>query len=145
MITLNNLIALIQTFVSSHLQIKTWYLGNRWDELSGGQSIAYPMLFGDLKGSQVSGTTDTFQIEFCICDKVEKGNRAMLLEVLSDTKLMALDFLSYANSMSSSIVINKEISFEEATEIGDDEVAGWFFTVEFKQKFEYDKCSIPLN
>jgi hypothetical protein len=94
MFTLNKLISTIATYSTAHKQVKSWYFGDPWDQLNGGQSIKYPMLFGTLQPNRVEGTSDITVIRFYICDKSKKGLRNQL-EVLSDCKQIALDTLIY--------------------------------------------------
>ena len=146
MFTLNKLISTIATYSTAHKQIKSWYFGDPWDQLNGGQSIKYPMLFGTLQPNRVEGTSDITVIRFYICDKSKKGLRNQL-EVLSDCKQIALDTLIYFKQFDFSelIDVNENATLTDFVDAFNDEVAGWYFDVEFKSIFEWDACSLPIT
>jgi hypothetical protein len=146
MLTLNKLVIAIESYATAHKQIKSWFFGDPWDELNGGQSIHYPMLFGTLQPNRISGTSDVTVIRFYICDKSKKGLRNQL-EVLSDCKQICLDTLIYfmQYDFSELIKINSEVTLTDFVDAFNDEVAGWYFDVEFSAIFEWDACSIPIT
>ena len=146
MLTLNKLITAIATYTTAHKQIKSWFFGDPWDELNGGQSIHYPMLFGTLQPNRISGTSDVTVIRFYVCDKSKKGLRNQL-EVLSDCKQICLDTLIYFKQyqFDEIIKINTEATLTDFVDAFNDEVAGWYFDIEFSAIFEWDACSIPIT
>ena len=146
MLTLNKLVIAIESYATAHKQIKSWFFGDPWDELNGGQSIHYPMLFGTLQPNRISGTSDVTVIRFYICDKSKKGLRNQL-EVLSDCKKICLDTLIYFKQyqFDEIIKINTEATLTDFVDAFNDEVAGWYFDIEFSAIFEWDACSIPIT
>jgi len=145
MLTLNNLIQTLNTFSTNHDILNSFYFNDPWDELSGGQSIKYPMMFAVLQPSLLSENIDKTVFKIFITDRVAKGQRN-LEEVMSDTKLIAKDLLVYLHftKFSDMLVIKKDITLNNFTESFDDEVAGWWFELEIKTKFDWDICSVPV-
>lgn len=145
MLTLNNLVTTLQNFANSHEILKSFYFNDPWDEQSGGQSIRYPMMFATLQPSLISENIDKTVFKIYITDRVKKGERNEV-EVLSDTKLIAKDVLVYLSltSFTEIIVVKKDTTLNHFTESFDDEVAGCWFELEIKTKFDWNICSVPV-
>lgn len=145
MITLNKLIKIVEDYATAHKQLKSYYFGDPWNELSGGQSIHYPMLFSTLQPNRVSGTSDITVLRFYVCDKVKKGLRNQV-DVLSDCKLICLDTLTYFKqyTFDELLVLGTEVTLTDFSGDFNDEISGWFFDIEFKAIFEWDACGIPI-
>ena len=146
MLTLNNLVAKIAEFQTNHLQLKSWFFGVPPDEKSGGNSIRYPMLMGILQPNKITGNSDITVIEFFVLDKVKKDKRNET-DVLSDTKLICLDLLTYLKQTKwvEFLSINTDITLNDIIDAGADEVSGWSFQLELRAKFEWDLCSVPIT
>ena len=68
MLTLNRLIKEIETYKSNHDILKTWVFGDPW-EPNAKHDIQYPLLFGMIQPSPISGTKEGFSILFTVCDR----------------------------------------------------------------------------
>jgi hypothetical protein len=145
-ITLEALILKFQEFVTNHQILNSWYFGNPYERLTDGQSIQYPMMFGMLQPSRLGAYNDKTVIRLYIADRVSK-NKANAVNVISDTKLLAKDLLSYLKGThwNEHLILNEDITLNPFFESFDDEVDGWWFDIEIKTKFEWDLCSVPIT
>ena len=146
MLTLNRLITEIRTFQSNHDQLKSWVFGDPW-EANAKHEVQYPLLFGMIQPSSTNGTKETFSISFTVCDR-EKTDRSNTLNVLSNCKQIANDLVVYFKqntSFTDFFQVDEQITFEPFIESFDDNCAGWTFTVNFNQPFEWDLCGVPVT
>lgn len=125
--------------------MKTWVFGDPW-EPNAKHDIQYPLLFGMVEPSPISGTKEGFTILFTVCDR-EKTDRTNTLEVLSNTKQLVNDLLSYFKyeDFNDYFTIDENITPEPFVESFNDNCAGWSFSVTFNQPFEWDLCSVPYS
>jgi hypothetical protein len=146
-LTLNRLNREIATFKTNHAQLNTWLFGDPWEK-NAKINIEYPMLFGMVKPSPIQGTSETFVIEFFVCDKPGVNKRGEI-EALSDTKQIANDLLSYlaGEDFTDDLQIDKDetIQLSPFVESFDNNVCGWSFEVPIKIPFEWDLCSVPYT
>lgn len=146
-LTLNRLNKEITTFQTNHKILKTWLFGDPWEK-NAKFNIQYPMLFGMVRPSPIQGTSETFVIEFFVCDKPGVNKRGEI-EALSDTKQIANDVLSYLNGETFTddfqIDQNGTISMVPFVESFDNNCCGWSFELPLKQPFEWDLCSVPYS
>jgi hypothetical protein len=148
MFTLNILNNLVEKFVSDHKIIETW----RFEDVGDINNISYPLLYGVIQPCPVNESEEQNVIRFYISDKT-RSNAKNKIQVLSDTKLLALDVLSYFNNLENtssdpsinSLKIKKQTTLNDFIDTDDDEVSGWWFDVTFSNIFEWNKCVIPLN
>ena len=125
--------------------MKSWIFGDPW-EANAKHDIQYPLLFGMIQPSPISGTKETFSISFTVCDR-ERVDKSNTLEVLSNTKQLVNDLLSYFKyeEFTDYFNIDETITPDPFIESFNDNCAGWTFTVNFNQPFEWDLCSVPYT
>jgi hypothetical protein len=147
-ITLNNLIDRFRTYSIDHKQINSFRFGDI--EEVGETSITYPVLHCDLSdaGSEVNEQSDTFNFDFTILDKVNTRNEYQSnLEVLSDTKLIANDTVSYfkMHGFGRLLKIDLPIQYKSLSLVGEDGVSGWTFPVKLSLAQSLNYCAIPFD
>lgn len=142
MFTLNKLNQLLETFVENHDQIETY----RFEDVGEQSDIVYPFLFAVLQPNQISGTEEKTVVRFYLSDRVRPGKENKI-EVLSDTKLMALDLLSYFKQINFGyyLNVNTEVTLNDYQDMDVDGSHGWWFDVTFSTVFEWDLCGLPAT
>lgn len=148
--TINQIIKQIDSFASAHRQINSFGVGRIYDFAASGDT-KYPSLWVDYGNTSVNnvnmgGSEYTTSIRVYIVDRLMKG-ATNETEVVSDTQQTALDLISYlSNSYVFTWLIDSSI---QLTVVGDpsqdDEVAGYYFDLNFRQAFEKDRCAIPFT
>jgi hypothetical protein len=145
MLTLNRLITEVRTFQTNHDELNTWIFGDPW-EAEAQHEVQYPLLFGMIQPSPISGSKETLSISFTICDR-EKTNKENTLNVLSVCKQIANDLVTYfrKEEFTDFFKIDEDIIFEPFVESFPDVCAGWTFTVNFNQPFDWNLCGVPYT
>ena len=152
MITLNNIISIFQDFAENkHKQIKSFRFGSIATENS--EEVKYTVLWAKLAepGAELDFQTDTFLFDILILDKPNiKNEYQSTIEILSDTKLIANDFISYINRVnwvtnySTLMKINLPITMTNYINMNADKAAGWGFQIKLTVPQGTEYCSIPL-
>ena len=152
MITLNNIISIFQDFAENkHKQIKSFRFGSIATENS--EEVKYTVLWAKLAepGAELDFQTDTFLFDVLILDKPNiKNEYQSTIEILSDTKLIANDFISYINRVnwvtnySTLMKINLPITMTNYINMNADKAAGWGFQIKLTVPQGTEYCSIPL-
>lgn len=143
-ITLNNLVTYIETFATNHKQIKSFFFGDIW-EYVGEKNDLFTVFTCTLLGSNLSKGVEGTTFQFGVFDYVAK-DKDNEVEVLSDTKRIAKDFISYLNSpIFEDLKIDITADLTDYSEKFNHQLSGWFFNVTIKQPFETDLCSIPMT
>lgn len=148
--TLNQHIKLFSDFATAHKQINAFDFGDPWEfNVKNGTwqnpDKCYPAMLVVCTGSTVSGNEITDNYDFIFCDLVHK-DESDENEVLSDQKLIALDFLAFlAKADIGQQDLIKSSSLADFTERFTDEVSGWIASVSIKQHFSYNECEIPMT
>ena len=143
MFTLNKLNRLASEFVAQHKQLKSY----RLEDNSAFSDIVYPLLSGVLQPSPIEKQSEKIVIRWYVSGKVVKG-AANRIDVLSDTKLIGLDVLSYFKQKdygTDYVDVEMSATMNDFIDADDDEVSGWWFDMTFITKFEWDLCGIPMN
>lgn len=145
--TLNQHISLFQTFASNHKQIHSSGVGDLWELTESEEERVYPLMWIQIDGSTVSGNeiVDSYTIVFCDLVHPDESDEN---EVLSDQKLIGLDFLSYlkqSTDLVATMDIVKNSSVQFFTEKWEDTLSGVIITVQVKQPMTYDLCSVPMS
>jgi hypothetical protein len=77
-----------------------------------------------------------------ICDKVEE-DLSNQQDVLSDTLEIAKDF--YAKAYLSDYEVEWDATLSPWLERADTVLAGWTFDISVQQKFDYNRCVLPIT
>ena len=92
-------------------------------------------------GDQIERTV--FQIGIWDLVNIDNSNEAA---VLSDTKTIAKDLISYFKSpIFDEMNIELPVAMDDYNEKFDHALSGWFFDVSFYQPWQIDICSIPTS
>lgn len=143
MYTLNNIVDLIKGFVTNHKQIKNFYFGQLTDTEPENE-IIFPCLFMRLDPNPLSERQDNTKCTLFFLDRIAK-DRSNEVEVYSDTKLMAIDFISYfrQTQFNNCLTLDTDILLTPAVDAEDDELAGWELPANIRQFLDLDVCQIP--
>jgi hypothetical protein len=155
MLTLNQEIEIFKNFSLKHKQLGkgisnyNFFFGNEWD-IEASNKAQYPLMWVQLlptKAEPRGAITRTFQIDFSDLVNQDKSNEN---HVLSDCEQLCIDLINYLDSINSEnqdIIMNignvSEIT--DYQEKKDNDVSGWFFTVEIKSHQEGTSCNLPIN
>ena len=117
------------------------------------EEVKYTVLWAKLAepGAELDFQTDTFLFDILILDKPNiKNEYQSTIEILSDTKLIANDFISYINRVnwvtnySTLMKINLPITMTDYVNMNADKAAGWGFQIKLTVPQGTEYCSIPL-
>lgn len=147
MLTVNQIIAQVQTLANAHHQIAEVGVGTI-AELQA-KERSYPLLWVSHEAGSLQDNYKINNIRLTIFDRVITGQEGqddsfMEQEVLSDTELILLDFLNYFHqNHTQDYVTTKTAPLEHFTERTNDRTAGWSTVLELRQFYDWNKCSIP--
>lgn len=143
--TLNNIVSMIDTFVSQHDDLRSFYFGRLPDSTSE-RDIEYPTVLAELQPSPIEEKSERFVFTFYVLD-LASHDRSNERDSLSDCKLYANDIVAYFRQTGFSHNLSIETNITMTPLIGalDDLCNGWEFTLTFKQFLDLDVCQIPLT
>ena len=149
--TLNQIIALADSYVVAHKQLNTFQFGDPW-EFAESEDVQYPALFMVNGNVAIDGNTLYHQFNLLICDRIDYNmdnpadKNAQENEVLSDMREVALDILAMFNNASNrdNFYLEQTSTIEPFTERFKDWTAGWNLTIQLKQPMLYNRCQVPV-
>jgi len=149
MITLNQVVELLQNFQIKHKVLKTFYFGDEW-EVGASSPIQYPLMWASLINSKydikTGVVTRTIQIDISDLVNRDESNEA---SVLSDCELISYDLLNYIDQIADSADFNIRISDQSTltnyTERRDDMASGWYFTFDVVTSIDTMSCNLPIS
>jgi hypothetical protein len=149
LLTLNQVISQITTLAAAHNQIAASGVGDfaEWQ----GEERNYPLLWVFHETTSVGNRELVFSIRLICADRVIVGEEGedtdgMEQEVLSDTMLILLDFLSYfMQQHSQSYTVVPSATIDPFTERLNDRLAGNSVIIQIRQPFTWDACQIPQS
>jgi autotransporter passenger strand-loop-strand repeat protein len=142
--TLNNVVAELNTIANNHLQIQTFGFGDVWEIATSGD-IQYPIMWVSLDGVDIStpDKTETYKFSLFFMDIVKNGE-INETEVLSDQLSIAKDVLAQLKHPSYDWNFQDNVStLEDFTERFVDSVSGWKMNIAFVLPFTSDRCAMP--
>jgi hypothetical protein len=148
--TLNQIIALADSYVVAHKQLNTFQFGDPW-EFAESEEVQYPALFMVNGNVAIDGNTLYHQFNLLICDRIDYNmdnpadKNAQENEVLSDMREVALDILAMFNNASNrdNFYLDQTSTIEPFTERFKDWTAGWNLIIRLKQPMSYNRCQVP--
>ena len=146
MVTLNQILKEIQLFATNHKQLKgSWFFGDPFEENAKFDN-RFPLIFGMVRPSPLHWQQELSIFEIYVCDKPGINKRSEQ-EILSDTKLIFKDFLSYMKGakFTEDFDLNTDVTLDPFVESFDDSVSGWSGLVEFQSIYDWDLCSVPTT
>ncbi len=145
MITLNQVIKNLNNIANAHYQINSFGNGSVIEFATSGIT-EYPAMWVDYEPPILQGNAYTHVLRIYVMDRLIKGKQNEL-ELFSDIQQICLDIIAQLNStiygwklVSDNITLNP---FSEPR--FDDEDAGYYFDVNLKVPFTYDRCQIPFD
>jgi hypothetical protein len=138
--TLNNIIAQITSYGTSHPQINTVYFGDFADKLDDADVI-YPAMFYDLNGGNFLAKQLSFSFSIYLLDRhlLETGAQ----EVLSDMSLVAEDIVARLRTPSNEWITSDNINVQFFREAEPDYLAGVRLDVTITLPSINNRCQIP--
>ena len=138
--TLNQIVAQIKSYGTTHPQIKTVYFGAFSDKLDD-NDVVYPAMFFDLSDAAIGQKLITYNFSIYILDRHLVETDA--LEVLSDTDLIAQDIVANFRNPTNTWVTGDNIAVTYVTEDSPDYLAGTNITISVTLPSLNNRCQIP--
>lgn len=142
-VSLNQVIQDLQTIVSNHLQLNSFFFGDIAD-LGTENPEQYPLLFADVAPSNFTYKVIGLNIQLMVMDIVKK-DLSNENDVLSDTLRMIEDVIIKLRDPSKIYLIQDSISLTPFMDSQGDEVAGWTAQITLNIPSTYNECEIPSN
>lgn len=141
--TLNQIITQIKSFQQNHKQLKSLFAGLITD-YDVNKSQDYPVLIVTWLPSTISDGRENFSFTIGVFDKMNL-DFSNEIEILSDTRLIAKDFLAFikTNPDFKTLSLDLPIELNPQVEKFDDGATGVFFDVNIYQPEFLDYCTIP--
>ena len=149
MFTHNQITNSFQTFSQNHKQIHSFGTGqmNEVNEGSSNDPVNYPQMWSFLTGASTIQNVLNYSYDILFYDLVQPDD-SNIDEILSDTILMANDFLSYLNAPENyeNWFFDIGQSIEPFTDRFRDDVAGVKVSITLKTQGTQDNyCQAPVN
>jgi hypothetical protein len=152
--TKNQVITQLRKLAESHLQIRGFGYGDRWEletamTKDDGTSIGLahplkqPFMWVTPIIARVNDGSLYYDFEVIVGDLVKK-DESNELDVESDTLLICLDILSKFDDQSYDWSLSKQSSLQPFTEKWDSEFTGHIMNVSLEFMFNYDYCQVPF-
>jgi hypothetical protein len=142
-VTLNQLIAKLQTIANNHEQINSFFFGDIAD-LGTESPMQYPVLFADVAPSNFSYKVIALNFQLMVMDIVKK-DLSNENDVMSDTLQMIEDVIIELRNPSEIFLIQDSITLTPFMDSQGDEVAGWTANITLNVPSTYNSCAIPSN
>lgn len=142
-VTLNQLIAKLQSIATSHAQINDFFFGDIAD-LGSEKPMQYPVLFADIAPSNFSYKVISLNFQLMVMDIVKK-DLSNENDVMSDCLQILEDVIIELRNPSEVFLIQDSITLNPFMDSQGDEVAGWTANITINVPSTYNSCAIPLN
>ena len=144
MVTINQYINLLESFLKQHKQINTVLTSNEAD-FAAYDAVIYPVAHIDYVTQRINGDNISHQFEIIIGDLFDPNIPNSEYEIYSDCNLIADDLITYFENQT-----DKEYEIDPNTSIQKflgnvDTVAGCVFILTFNQFRESNACIIPTD
>jgi hypothetical protein len=143
--TLNQVLNLIETIANSHAQVNYYNFGED-AEISASEQERYPLVWSDVKDSNIDSNTLYLTIELKVLDIVKTDN-ANEKDVLSDTLSIAQDIYSILTSYQYQdyFILELNTPLIPIREAMPDIVNGWTMTLSFQLMQDRNRCQVPIK
>jgi hypothetical protein len=138
--TLNQIIAQITSYGTSHPQISTVFFGDFADKLDDAD-VVYPAMFYDLNGGNFLAKQLSFSFSIYLLDRHLVETDAQ--EVLSDMSLVAEDIVARLRTPSNEWITSDNINVQFFREAEPDYLAGVRLDVTITLPSINNRCQIP--
>ncbi len=141
MLTLNEILTLIENQATAHLQVNQYGHGDVWE--INPKELDYLVLWAIEESVVLSDRTLTYNIRLLAMDRVLPGEENEQ-EVMSDTIQVLLDFVAYFRQLhTTDLNIQPSVTLEPFTGRFDEKVSGHSCVLSITQPYDYNKCQIP--
>lgn len=143
MVTRNQVVKSFEEFADEHAQIGHFFEGQIFNFDTSGTTNGISMIL-DAEPHALSESTLSYGWKLYMGDLVQKdlGNRR---DVLSDTLLVFLDFVAWAQHPDRDWVFERTSNINEFEDSFDCEMSGVWATIKLKTSSPFDRCAIPTR
>jgi len=143
--TLNQIVAEVENWASSHLQVHSFGQGDIWEISPSSSQFTFPLMWVTVGQSDPREMEMVDQFNVLVCDLVDTGEKNEL-EVLSDTRQILRDLVAwYRQQHSAAYIVEFQGAITPFTERFAERVSGHALTIRLRQPYDYDSCAIPLG
>jgi len=143
--TLNQIVAEVESWASSHLQVHSFGQGDIWEISPSSSQFTFPLMWVTVGQSDPREMEMVDQFNVLVCDLVDTGEKNEL-EVLSDTRQILRDLVAwYRQQHSAAYIVEFQGAITPFTERFAERVSGHALTIRLRQPYDYDSCAIPLG
>jgi len=142
-VTLNQLIAKLQTIATNHEQINSFFFGDIAD-LGTEKPMQYPVLFADVAPSNFTYKVIGLNLQIMVMDIVKK-DLSNENDVISDTLQIIEDVIIELRNPSEIFLIQDSINLTPFSDSQGDEVSGWTANITINIPSTYNSCAVPSN
>ena len=142
-VTLNQLIAELQTIANNHEQINSFFFGDIAD-LGTESPMQYPVFYADVTPSNFTYKVIAVNLQIMVMDIVKK-DLSNENDVLSDCLQIMEDIIIKLRDPSKVYLIQDSISLNPFSDSQGDEVSGWTANITINIPSTYNECSVPSN
>jgi hypothetical protein len=134
-----------QNFADAHQQVQSWGFGDGTQltmDLITKQEPQYPRMYFIPDRTRLNPNHMHVTWTVIVVDKIEE-DLSNQVEVLSDTLEICKDF--YAKAYLSDYDVEWDAALNPWLEDTESSLAGWSFTISVQQKFDYNRCVLPMT
>lgn len=142
-VTLNQLIAELQTIATNHEQINSFFFGDIAD-LGTESPMQYPVFYADVAPSNFTYKVIAVNLQIMVMDIVKK-DLSNENDVLSDCLQIMEDIIIKLRDPSKVYLIQDSISLNPFSDSQGDEVSGWTANFTINIPSTYNECAVPSN
>jgi hypothetical protein len=132
-------------FAEAHLQIKSFGFGDMYqitNDIETKVEPLYPRIYFTPEKTRLNENHMHIAWKVTVCDKIEE-DYSNQIDVLSDCLEICKDF--YSKAYLSDYDVEWNASLEPWLEETETILAGWTFTILVQQKFDYNRCVLPMS
>lgn len=142
--TLNEVVANLNSIADNHLQINHFFFGDEWDFATSGV-VNCPAMIVVLEPSNLTTSVLTYNFKIYVGDLVHK-DLSNKVEVLSDTLQICLDIIySIQNPDYNWAIESNTITLTDFEDSFDCELYGHYFNLKIRTSSPFDRCAIPTR
>jgi hypothetical protein len=134
-----------ENFAITHEQVNSYGFGDHFEltnDIITKKEPLYPRMYFIPDTTRIGQNQMNINWRVIICDKIEE-DLSNQQDVLSDCLEIAKDF--YAKAYLSDYDLEWNAILEPWLEETESVLAGWSFVIKVQQKFDYNRCVLPIN
>jgi hypothetical protein len=134
-----------EAFANAHEQVRSWGFGDYTQltmDVITKKEPEYPRIYFVPETTRFNPNHMHITWKVIVADKVE-DDLSNQQDVLNDTLEICKDF--YSKAYLSDYDVEWDASLEPWLENDDAVLAGWTFTISVQQKFDYNRCVLPID